>query len=134
MYLNAPSHTVQGEILAGGNFRENTILRQFKFSGFYFSRSVQCLTTNYSYWYDTPLARERVRRVRVKETMADRASFSAEAMVRGYHAYKDIWTAVNSKELPCQGEDGHRVYAFAVAIMKDGTVADHFRGTNWPGD
>ena len=53
--------------------------------------------------------------VRVKETMADQVSFSVEAMVRGYHAYKDIWTAVNGEELPCQREDGNRVDAFAVA-------------------
>ena len=79
----------------------------------------------YSYWYDTPLARDQVPHVRVKETMADQASFSVEAMVRGYHAYKDIWTAINGKELPGQREDGNRVDAFAVAIMKDGTVVGH---------
>ncbi len=36
--------------------------------------------------------------------MTERASFSVEAMVRGYHAYKDIWTAVVGEELPCQRE------------------------------
>ena len=60
----------------------------------------------------------------MKETMADRASFSVEAMVRGYHAYKDIWTTVN-EELPCQREDGNQVDAFAVAIVKDGTVVGY---------
>ena len=41
-------------------------------------------------------------------------------MVRGYHAYKDIWTTVNGEELPWQREDGNRVDAFVVAIVKDG--------------
>ncbi len=36
--------------------------------------------------------------------MTERASFSIEAVVRGYHAYKDIWTAVVGEELPCQRE------------------------------
>ena len=61
----------------------------------------------------------------MKETMADRASFSVEAMVSGYHAYKDIWTAVHGEELPCQREDGNRVDAFAVAVVKDETVVGH---------
>ena len=61
-----------------------------------------------------PLTRDRVPRVRVKETMADRTSFSVEAMVRGYHAYKDTWTAVNGEESLCQREYGNRVDAFAL--------------------
>ena len=32
------------------------------------------------------------------------ASFSVEAMVRGYHVYQDIWTAVVSEEFPCKRE------------------------------
>ena len=58
--------------------------------------------------------------------MADgRVSFSVEAVVRGYHAYKDIWAAVYGEELPCKSEAGNRVDAFAVAVMKDGTVVGH---------
>ena len=34
------------------------------------------------------------------------ASFSVEAMVRGYHIYKDIWAAVVGEEFPCKREDG----------------------------
>ncbi len=35
------------------------------------------------------------------------ASFSAEALVRGYHVYKDIiWAAVLGEELPCKRESG----------------------------
>ena len=58
--------------------------------------------------------------------MADgRVSFSVEAVVRGYHAYKHIWAAVYGEELPCEREAGNRVDAFAVAVMKDGTVVGH---------
>ena len=58
--------------------------------------------------------------------MADgRVSFSVEAVVRGYHAYKHIWAAVYGEELPCKREAGNRVDAFAVAVMKDGTVVSH---------
>ena len=58
--------------------------------------------------------------------MADRVSFSVEAMVRGYHVYKDIWTAVHGEELlTCVREAGNRVDAFAVAVIKDGTVVGH---------
>ena len=58
--------------------------------------------------------------------MADgRVSFSVEAVVRGYHTYKHIWAAVYGEELPCEREAGNRVDAFAVAVMKDGTVVGH---------
>lgn len=57
--------------------------------------------------------------------MADRASFSVEAMVRGYHTYKDIWTAVLGEELLCKREVDNRVDVFSVAVMKDETVVGH---------
>ena len=34
------------------------------------------------------------------------AAFSVEAVVRGYHVYKGIWTAVVGEEFPCRREDG----------------------------
>ncbi len=37
--------------------------------------------------------------------MTERASFSVEAMVRGYHTYKDNWTAVVGEELPANGRE-----------------------------
>lgn len=52
-------------------------------------------------------------------------SFSVEAMVRGYHTYKDIWAAVLGEELLCQRETGNRVDTFAVAVIRDGTVVGH---------
>ena len=58
--------------------------------------------------------------------MADgRVSFSVEAVVRGYHAYKDILAAVYGEELPCEREASNWVDAFAVAVMKDGMVVGH---------
>ena len=46
------------------------------------------------------------------------ASFSVEAMVRGYHVYKDIWTAVVGEEFPCKRETGDTFDPFAVAVMR----------------
>ena len=53
------------------------------------------------------------------------ASFSIEAMVRGYHAYKDIWTAVVGKESPCKQEVGNMFDPFAIAVMRGDTVIGH---------
>ncbi len=62
--------------------------------------------------------------------MTERASFSVEAMVRGYHAYKDIWTAVVGEELPCQREL-ERADPFAVAVLKDEPIVGHVRDRSW---
>ena len=45
-----------------------------------------------------------------------RVSFSVEAVVRGYRAYKDIWAAVYGEESPCEREAGNRVDAFAMVV------------------
>ena len=45
--------------------------------------------------------------------------------MRGYHAYKDIWTAVVGEELPCQREVSNWVDVFAVAVMRGETVVGH---------
>ena len=44
------------------------------------------------------------------------ASFEIEAMVRGYHIYKDVWSAVIDEEFPCKQEDGNRFDLFAAAV------------------
>ena len=54
--------------------------------------------------------------------MSFAASFSVEAMVRGYHVYKDIWATVVGEELPCQREDGNRADPFAVAVVRGEAV------------
>ena len=40
--------------------------------------------------------------------------FAVEAMVWGYHKYKDIWEAEFGKQLPCQRETGNPHDLFAV--------------------
>ena len=49
------------------------------------------------------------------------ASFSVEAMVRGYHVYQDIWTAVVGEDFPCKKEAGNTFDPFAVAVMRGDT-------------
>ena len=54
------------------------------------------------------------------------ASFSVEAMVRGYHVYKDIWLLFNlGEELPCQHEGGNRADPFAVAVVRWEAIVGH---------
>ena len=55
----------------------------------------------------------------------DRASFTIEAMIRGYHIYRDIWSAVFDEELPCQRETGNISDPFAVGVLKDGVIVGH---------
>ncbi len=63
--------------------------------------------------------------------MTERASFSVEAMVRGYHAYKDIWTAVVGEDLLCQRERANPRDQFAVAVLKDEAIVGHVRDRSW---
>lgn len=53
------------------------------------------------------------------------AFFSIEAMVRGYHVYKDIWNADIGEEFPCKIEVGNKFDPFAVAVMRGDTVIGH---------
>ena len=53
------------------------------------------------------------------------ASFEIEAMVRGYHTYKDVWSAVIDEEFPCKREDGNRFDPFAVAVCNGDIVIGH---------
>ncbi len=52
-------------------------------------------------------------------------------MVRGYQAYKDIWTAVVGEELPCQWESANPRDPFAVAVLKDEANVGHVRDLSW---
>ena len=49
------------------------------------------------------------------------ASFSVEAMVRRYHVYQDIRTAVVDEEFPCKRKAGNMFDPFAVAVMNGDT-------------
>jgi len=53
------------------------------------------------------------------------ASFEIEAMVRGYHICKDMWSAVIDEEFLCKREDGNRFDPFAVAVCNDDIVIGH---------
>ncbi len=52
-------------------------------------------------------------------------------MVRGYHAYKDIRTAVVGEELPCQRERANPRDPFAVVVLKDEAIVGHVRDRSW---
>ena len=53
------------------------------------------------------------------------ASFEIEAMVRGYHIYKDVWSAVIDEESPCKREGGNGFDPFAVAVCNVDLVIGH---------
>ena len=53
------------------------------------------------------------------------ASFEIEAMVRGYHIYKNVWSAVIDEEFPCKREDGNCFDPFAVSVCNGDIVIGH---------
>ena len=57
--------------------------------------------------------------------MDELSSFTVDAMIRGYHVYKDIWSSVLDEELPCQRENGNISDPFAVGVLKDGVLVGH---------
>ena len=66
----------------------------------------------------------RVKEVPYTETATSitvESAFSVEAMVRGYHIYSDIWTAVVNEELHCRREPFSAANPFAVAVVKEDT-------------
>ena len=57
--------------------------------------------------------------MRVQATPPDQLkmnSFSVEAMIRGYHVYRDIWDASIGEVLRCQREASNPTDRYAVAI------------------
>ena len=60
-----------------------------------------------------------------REMSEDSASFTIEAMVRGYHVYRDVWHATMAEQLPCQREIGNVADPFAIAIVKSGAIVGH---------
>ena len=53
------------------------------------------------------------------------APFEIEDIVRGYHIYKDVWSAVIDEKFPCKREDGNRFDPFAVAVCNGDIVIKH---------
>ena len=52
-------------------------------------------------------------------------SFKVEAMVRGYHRYKEIWDAALGEQLQSERETDNHHDIFAVAVLKSGVVVGH---------
>ena len=53
-----------------------------------------------------------------------RESYTIEAMVRGYHVYKEVWCAAVGEEMSCVREVNYRD-PFAVGLMRSGVVVGH---------
>ena len=53
------------------------------------------------------------------------AAFSVEAMVRGYHVYRDVWTPSVDEELRCRREPFNTADPFAVTVVKEDTIVGH---------
>ena len=51
--------------------------------------------------------------------------FSFEAMIRGYHVYKDVWDSEIGERLSCQVERDNRHNIHAVAVVKSSNVVSH---------
>ena len=45
--------------------------------------------------------------------------FHLSSCVRGYHVYKDVWTASAGAVLQCERESGNSQDPYAVAVQKD---------------
>ena len=52
-------------------------------------------------------------------------SFTVEAMVRGYHVYKDVWSAALGEQLSCQREPTNTRDPFAVAVVRSLVTVGH---------
>ena len=48
-----------------------------------------------------------------------------EAMIRDYHVYSDVWSAVVDEELACKREPFNAFDPFAVAVVKGDTTVGH---------
>ena len=51
--------------------------------------------------------------------------FAIEAIIRGYHIYKDIWESSVGKQLFCEIEENNTHNSHAVAIVKTATIVGH---------
>ena len=52
-------------------------------------------------------------------------AIAINSVVRGYHIYKDIWSAEIDSELPCCAESDNLEYQYAVAVMNDMHAVGH---------
>ena len=57
--------------------------------------------------------------------MMAEGTFSCDAMVRGYHVYKDIWVATDGEFLQCARETNNIHDPFAVAVLNNNIIVGH---------
>ena len=48
-----------------------------------------------------------------------------ESMVRGYHVYKDVWSAAVGQRLPCKQERGNPHDPYAIAVTEGSVIVGH---------
>ena len=53
------------------------------------------------------------------------ATYAVQTVVRGYHVYKQVWSATVGQVLPCQQERGNVHDPYSVAIVDGNTVVGH---------
>ena len=52
-------------------------------------------------------------------------TFESESCVRGYHIYQELWEAAVGEDLECQRESGNTADAYAVSVLREGTIIGH---------
>ena len=58
--------------------------------------------------------------------MANRDTYEFVSMVRGYHEYRSVWSAVVGEEFQCRIELSNSYDLFAIAVCKsDGVIVGH---------
>ena len=57
--------------------------------------------------------------------MEDVHEYEAASCIRGYHIYRDIWTAAIGEELDCVRESGNMRDRYAVAVKRAGVTVGH---------
>ena len=53
------------------------------------------------------------------------ATYAVQTVVRGYHVYKEVWSATVGQVLPCQQERGNVHDSYSVATVDGNTVVGH---------
>ena len=51
--------------------------------------------------------------------------YAMQTVMRGYHAYKEVYSATVGQVLPCQQERGNVHDQYSVPIVDENTVIDH---------
>ena len=64
-------------------------------------------------------------RTRIEPRVREMESLQKESCIRGYHIYQQLWTAAVGEDLTCQRERGNTADAYAVSVIKDGTIVGH---------